>query len=380
MEEDHDSSTTEALPVMESGSYGYAEQRPAGGGFGRWWRHVGGSGLTVSLALHAALLFVAGFIVWVVVEPEKPIDFLPGGGSAAGEAASDAMNQKVQQKRRSTLAKSIPMQRLVSTSVNADLALPEVPMDSISIPDMASRMGGGAASGGFGAGGAGGGFGNGFGKGGMMGVTFKPIMMFGRELKDTKKIAVVMDVSRSMTKYLPAVVKELDKIARQSVLVLYFGCGVANPPKGRDIEDKVRKAAGEPFDCYWQNWEGKTPLGLKPEERKKLVYDPTLPMPLPDIYAKVSNRPNTFFVDFNGITYAWTALMSKEVMEADTIYWFADFQDKIDEEQAEVVRKKLKSRKQKLFMHASNRGRFFEQARDWMVTPLGGEVIEAEAK
>ena len=44
-------------------------------------------------------------------------------------------------------------------------------------------------------------------------MTFKPFMMFGKVLKDTRKIAVVMDVSRSMTKYLPLVTKELDKVA-----------------------------------------------------------------------------------------------------------------------------------------------------------------------
>jgi hypothetical protein len=67
--------------------------------------------------------------------------------------------------------------------------------------------------------------------GGVSGITFKPLMMFGIELKDTRKIAVVMDVSRSMTKYLPIVAKELDKVARGSPLVLYFGCGLKSPPK-----------------------------------------------------------------------------------------------------------------------------------------------------
>jgi hypothetical protein len=31
--------------------------------------------------------------------------------------------------------------------------------------------------------------------GGMSGITFKPLMMFGIELKDTRKFAAVMDVS-----------------------------------------------------------------------------------------------------------------------------------------------------------------------------------------
>jgi hypothetical protein len=81
--------------------------------------------------------------------------------------------------------------------------------------------------------GSGGGFGSGTGMGGMGGMTFKPIFMFGMELKDVKKIAVVMDVSRSMTRYLPIVTKELDKVAFGSNLVLYFGCGLTPESKRR---------------------------------------------------------------------------------------------------------------------------------------------------
>ena len=74
------------------------------------------------------------------------------------------------------------------------------------------------------------------------------------------------------------------------------------------------------------------------------------------------------------------APFSKEVADADTIYWFADFMDKDDAEQMETVLKKLKSRKQKLYIHASVRGRSFEQVRDALVMPSGGEVIETKTE
>ena len=136
------------------------------------------------------------------------------------------------------------------------------------------------------------------------------------------------------------------------MLVLYFGCGLALPKGKVDIEDEVMKTAGEQFACFWQHWQGKAALNMPPADRKKLVYDASLKMPLEEIYKKMSGRRNTFYVDFNGIQYAWTALMCKEVSEADTIYWFSDFQDKVDDEKMEEVRRKLKSRKQKLVMHA----------------------------
>jgi hypothetical protein len=345
------------------------------------WRSFGGGSLTFSLLLHIALLIIAGLVVFVSTVEERNVDFLPGGGTAQGQAASDAVSQQVQKKRRSVLNKTPPMQRLVSTSLDSSIVLPEAPLELMSVPDMSSAMSAGMmGSGGFGKGGSGNGFGNGIGTGGMSGVTFKPITMFGKVLKDARKIAVVMDVSRSMTRYLPIVAKELDKVAFGSPLVLYFGCGVAVPRGKEKIEDKVFKATGPDFARYWQLWQGKTALNLPAAERKKLEYDPNLPMPLEEIYKKMDKRPNTYFIDFNGITYAWTALMSEEVMEADTIYWFADFQDKIDAEQAEEVVKKLKRRKQKLYIHASTRGKNFDNAKTMLVDPLGGEVLETKVE
>ncbi len=349
------------------------------GRFVRLWRSIGGGSLTLSILIHVGLLVLAGFIVFATQTFEKQVDFLPGGGTQQGAAASSDLAHKVQMKRQQALKKTPPMQRLVSTSINATLTLPESPPNMLDLPDVSSMMGGGSlGSGGYGTGGAGGGFGNGQGMGGMSGMTFKPLMMFGKELKGTKKIAVVMDVSRSMTKYLPLVTKELDKVAFGSPLVLYFGCGLASP-KGK-IDDDINPATGDKFRDYWQVWEGKTPLNTPAAERKKLKYNPGLPMPLNDIYEMMDKRRNTYFVEFNGITYAWTALMSKEVMEADTIYWFADFMDKVDSAQMEAVLKKLKSRKQKLYIHASTQGRSFAQVRDELVIPSGGEVIETKSE
>lgn len=345
----------------------------------RMWRSIGGGSLTLSIIIHAGLLVLAGFVVFATQALDKQVDFLPGGGTRQGAEASADLAHQVQMKRQQVIKKTPPMQRLVSTSISASLTLPETPPDMLSMPDISSLAGGGKlGSGGYGTGGAGGGFGNGHGLGGMSGMTFKPMMMFGKELKDTRKIAVVMDVSRSMTRYLPLVAKELDKVAYGSTLVLYFGCGLAKP-KGK-IDDDINPTSSEKFRTFWQVWEGKTPLNTPADERKKFKYNPGLPMPLEDIFNQMEKRRNTYFVEFNGITYAWAALMSKEVMEADTIYWFADFMDKVDSEQMEAVLKKLKTRKQKLYIHASQQGRSFAQVRDELVIPSGGEVIETKSE
>lgn len=343
----------------------------------KFWRRVGGGSLALSLIIHVSLLLGAGLFVIVTQIPEPQVDFLPGGGSAQGAEASGQLSHQVQQKKRSKLTKTLPLQKIVSTGLS-DITLPEAPLDALALPDMSSLMGGGSIGrSGFGKAGAGGGFGDGFGTGGMSGITFQPLTMFGKELKDTRKIAVVMDVSRSMTRYLPIVAKELDKVARGSPLILYFGCGLKTPP--RSLEDKVRKVSDAQFNKFWQYWEGKGDMQMLRKDYTKLKYDPAQPMPLEAIYQQMAKRPNTYFIDFNGIAYTSSALMCREVMEADTLYWFADFQDAVDEEHVEDVMKKLRYRKQKLYIHASTRGVSFEKVRDLLVTPLGGEVIETKA-
>lgn len=355
--------------------------------FVRAWKKIGGGSLTLSLLIHGGLILLAGALVIATRAVERTVDFLPGGGSQQGAEASSELAHKVQMKKQHRIKRSIPMQKVVSNNMLADIVLPEAPPDVLDVPDVSAMLGGKMGSGGFGSGGTGGGFGSGHGSGGMRGITFKPVMMFGRELKNTKKIAVVMDVSRSMTRYLPTVAKELDKVASRGPLILYFGCGLATWPE-RDkqgnklpkIEDEVFKATGPAFDRFWQLWQGKTPLQTPAAERKLLQYDPGKPMPLPEIYQQMSKRPDTYFIEFNGIQYAWTALMCEQVQEADTIYWFADFQDRVDEAMMKEVLKKLKLRKQKLYIHASIQGRSFERVRDGLVIPNGGEVIETKVE
>lgn len=344
------------------------------------WRKIGAGSLALSLAIHAGLIVLAGIIVFTQVVTDRQVDFLPGGGTRQGAEASSEVAHQIQQKKRTKVNKMPPMKKVVSTSLTAALTLPDVPPDLLDVPDVSAMLNGGKmGSGGFGVGGAGGGFGSGVGSGGMRGIAFKPVMMFGRDLK-AKKIAVVMDVSRSMTRYLPIVAKELDKVGRDSPLVLYFGCGLSTPKNKKEIDDTVYKAQGPAFDRFWQLWQGRTPLNTPPADRKLLQYDPSKPMPQEAIYQQMVKRPHTWFVDFNGIIYSSYALTCKEVMEADVIYWFSDFQDKVDEEMMASVLKVLKKRKQRLIMHASIQGRSFEKVRDGVCLPSGGEVLETKVE
>ncbi|MBK8094806.1 MAG: hypothetical protein IPK32_23275 [Verrucomicrobiaceae bacterium] len=122
-----------------------------------------------------------GLIVVAHQMVEKQVDFLPGGGTQQGQQASQDLQHKVQQKKRSSISKTTPMKKIVTTSVNAEISLPEAPPDSLDIPDAMSSVGGGAmSSGGFGGGGMGGGFGKGMGIGGASGFSALPPSMRSR--------------------------------------------------------------------------------------------------------------------------------------------------------------------------------------------------------
>jgi hypothetical protein len=350
---------------------------PRSNAFLKYWRQIGGGSLTLSLLIHAGILIVAGLIVFTQTQKELPTDFLSGGGSDQGAKASSEMKHQVQQKNLRHQTKSVPKSKIVVENSLSSIQLPDTPMDSLALPDMSSSLsGGGRMSGGFGTGGAGGGFSNGMGSGAMGGMNFKPLMMFGKEMKDTRKIAVIMDVSRSMTRYLPAVVDELDRVAPGSTVILYFGCGLKTQPK--NLSDRVRTVEDPAFSKFWQFWQGKTDMAELRVSYKSLKYDPTAEMPLAEIYQRIFKRKNTYFIDFNGIQFASSALMSTQVERADTLYWFADFQDMVDEAEMQRVQKRLENRRQKLYIHAVQRGTSFDTISEQLVAPLGGEVIETE--
>lgn len=358
---------------------------PKRGFFSSSWRKVGGGSLILSILIHIGILAVAALMVTTIVQSEKKVDFLPGGGSKQGQEANKALSQTVQMKKRSLLNKSTPMQKVVSTSANAAIALPEMPAEPLDVTELSSIMGGGTmGSAGFGSSGAGGGFGTGQGMGGNSGAVFKPIIMFGQSIK-ARKIAVIMDVSGSMTPHLTKVIKELDRVAAGSRVVLYVGCGVASPEKGVRLDDDAMstrtstKNEERSFEVFWRKSHQAAPKPGMPPPPPKKKDDPD-PIPEKEVYDVLANRGETYFIKSQGIKYAWVSLLIREVRDADALYWFSDFQDEVDDEQMEAVLKNLKRRQQKLFIHASGQGRSFEQVRDKICLPSGGEVVKEQPK
>lgn len=335
----------------------------------KYWILIGGQSLALSIILHLSLLVVAALVVIHNVS-EQHVDFLPGGGTSQGEAAEKSLAETVKQKRTPWLKKN-PLQRVASSSLVSDIKLPETPMDMMAIPDIARKM----DSMGFGTAGAGGGFGSGIGTGGKSGVTFQPIMMFGKNI-NAKRMAVILDVSSSMTDYLENVVKEVDRVAKGSPVICYFGCGLMRPEKGGHIEDKVDLCKNPSFERFWRIWYGPSPFNATPAEIKKITFNPKERIPLEEVYRMLAKRPSTYFVDYNGIVYAWTALVNDLVRNADALYWFSDFMDDVEDKEIKIVLENLKRRKQRLYIQPSIHGASFDQVLNGLVIPTGGEVIE----
>ncbi|MCF7790234.1 MAG: hypothetical protein K9N47_29210 [Prosthecobacter sp.] len=157
----------------------HIEVGPPPNKFVQLWRKAGASSLLLSILIHAGLGVLALFIVFQSGVMDKQVDFLPGGGTAQGAKASADLQHKVQQKKRSSINKTMPMKKLVTNNISSNISLPEAPPDSLDMPDVSAMMGGGAlgGAGGFGMAGAGGGFGKGVGMGAAGGfVTLPPSM------------------------------------------------------------------------------------------------------------------------------------------------------------------------------------------------------------
>ncbi len=333
-----------------------------------FWENLGGRSLTFSLILHASLLLIAGFIVFTtVIDPQ--IDFMPGGGTQQGERASQELQATVQ-KKRMPWAQKTPMRRLAIADSTSALQLPDNVMD-LPMPDVGSLMDSSRMGAfGFGSSGAGGGFGNGIGTGGRSGVTFKPISMFGFEIKG-KKLAVVLDVSGSMLSELPKVVREADKVAQGSVIICYYGCGLSKRQGNARLPERAQSTSSGAFRSFWSSMYDAPARGDTSTSTQ--------------VFEVLQKRRNTYFIDVEDTRYSWLALLADELMNSDTIYWFSDFLDPVEDDQIRLVLENMKRRKQRLYIQniqsyegikIDAMGAFFQKVRHQLVTPTGGEVVE----
>lgn len=129
----------------------------------RFWSKIGGGALTFAIIFHLILLIIG--TIWIfqrIYEPEKKIDFMPGGGGGGGERGAQT---KVQQKKRQQITPSTNVKRVFAEGAQSTYSIPD-PGDTFGEMSALSSLTGGGMSGGLG----GSGTGKGFGKGGGTGL------------------------------------------------------------------------------------------------------------------------------------------------------------------------------------------------------------------
>lgn len=332
----------------------------------QYWERWGGKALSLSVAVHA-LLLLGGALIVVTQVTEKQVDFLPGGGTQQGAEASQALEHKIQQKKNPWLKKSMPLRKIAAANSISDIVLPDEAPDLLELPQSKDLFASNKLTAGMGLAGAGGGFGKSVGLGGQSGMTFQPFSMFGMQIK-AKRLALVLDVSTSMAPHLPRVIEEVDKVARGSIVILYFGCGLEPPPPQGLEGDEVYSTSGVEFEKFWRLG------GATLEETRKFRIDPKKDIQSEAIYRVLSKRPQTYFIHNTGLGYTWLALLHDKLRTADGIYWFSDFQDRVDFKQVTIVRENLERRKQRLYMHAYMRGTAYDLVKTQLVDPTKGDV------
>jgi hypothetical protein len=330
------------------------------------WERWGGRSLAISVGIHCLIIGAGGLLVVNQGLLDEQVDFLPGG-SQQSASASQELNHQIQQKKKTWLNKPVPMRKIAVNSIS-EIILPDEAPDLMDLPKSSDLLSS-AKMGGLG--GAGGGFGKSMGLGAKAGMVFQPLSMFGREIK-AKRLALVLDVSSSMAPYLPQVIAELDKVAKGSIVILFPGCGLEKPsPRGLDGEELFRTQGSE-FEKFWRAG-GMASL----EETRKLKFKPSDVIQGESVFRLLAKRQQTWFIHGIGTGYTWTALLSEQVRQADAIYWFSDFQDRVDFQQVLVVKENLLRRKQKLYIQPYQHGSSFDLVKSQLVDPTGGDVIEA---
>jgi len=172
-----------------------------------FWQRIGASGLSVSIAFHALLVFIAAaFVVSTVTDNAKkdPNQFATGAGGGSGGERVKNTQHKIKPKNVKSLAKTTT--RITSKSASASIALPDMP-NSASASSMISGAMAGGSSKGFGGGSGGGiGTGRGMGSGGGKNFVAKPVM--GANIF-SKRLAVYFDNSPTMLPFLERVEAEI---------------------------------------------------------------------------------------------------------------------------------------------------------------------------
>jgi hypothetical protein len=165
---------------------------------------------------------------------------------------------------------------------------------------------------------------------------------------ESAKLGVILDVSGSAHEYLPSVINSIFGTFSDAVIVLSMGGGMANQtnkilPYAKAVpakaDQQLRKDGPPP-----QQW-GRSVLA-------QINWARTRGPRFTQLFDKLKERPEVYYLsgpgDYSSTQYAFTELYKHGV---DTIYWFSDFEDPINENIAKKVLREAGERNIKVIVH-----------------------------
>jgi hypothetical protein len=158
---------------------------------------------------------------------------------------------------------------------------------------------------------------------------------------ESNQLGVMIDVSASAHPYLISMVGELDKFDN-AIIFLVFGCGMLDNVKESQV--RIRDFSSTRLD----------PKLDAPNKRTTLQQIALAETKSPDIakmFKNLRTRNNVYYVyggDLGATQYAFEALLKKNV---DTIYWFADFEDRISDNWQKKILQDIKNKQVRVFVH-----------------------------
>lgn len=315
------------------------------------------SAVMVAVLIHALILVGLGLWGLGVLETEKPDIEARIAPSTENTVERRTVQTETLQRRPSSPSQSA---KLIAAAIpESAVFVPEVTFetDSLDIGTSANLgMGFGIS-----------GIGDGQGTSGTL---------FGRQVR-SKNLGVILDISGSAHSHLDKAIAEIDKSFPMAHIILVVGCGMSDG-KGA-INGGGGKVPGKPRIIPYENIDSEkeyNSLARSAPAQLELFFRKAGDKRSKELRKYFKDRDNLYALygaDIHGANFAFDFLLELNV---DTVYWFADFADRIDPKTIESLTKKLERSSVTVISHNFT-GKPVGKLATEMTEKTGGQTIES---
>lgn len=192
------------------------------------------------------------------------------------------------------------------------------------------------------------------------------VNLFGNAL-ESSKMGVILDISGSAHSLLLPVMKEIDNNYGKAPTVLVFGCGMVKDSAEKKSKITIPLFKDAPDFSNPASANANSTIGQIASAAKKGSG-------IASYLEKLRQRNDVWYVEGlpRGSTrFAFEKLIDEKV---DTVFWFADFLDKVDLAEADAIAKKLKREGITVVIYDFT-GKPTDPQRTTVATQTGGKII-----